>query len=56
MTSTHIFGPALSHRLGLSLGIDLVPFKTCSYNCTIANAATPHRRSLPGRTFFPQKR
>ncbi len=29
----HIFGPVLSRRLGLSLGIDLVPYKTCSLNC-----------------------
>ncbi|ACB85981.1 radical SAM protein [Natranaerobius thermophilus] len=28
-----IFGPVPSRRLGRSLGIDLVPFKTCSYNC-----------------------
>jgi wyosine [tRNA(Phe)-imidazoG37] synthetase (radical SAM superfamily) len=30
---SHIFGPVPSRRLGLSLGIDLVPIKTCSYNC-----------------------
>ncbi len=29
----HVFGPVLSRRLGRSLGIDLVPFKTCSYDC-----------------------
>ena len=28
-----IFGPVTSRRLGLSLGVDLVPFKTCSYGC-----------------------
>jgi len=28
-----IFGPVPSRRLGCSLGIDLVPFKTCSYDC-----------------------
>jgi len=30
---SHIFGPVPSRRLGLSLGIDLVPFKTCSLDC-----------------------
>ena len=30
---SNIFGPVPSRRLGLSLGIDLVPIKTCSYNC-----------------------
>ena len=29
----HSFGPVPSRRLGRSLGIDLVPFKTCSYDC-----------------------
>lgn len=28
-----IFGPVPSRRLGRSLGVDLVPFKTCSYDC-----------------------
>jgi len=31
--SSHIFGPVPSRRLGRSLGVDLVPFKTCSYDC-----------------------
>jgi len=30
---TYVFGPVTSRRLGLSLGIDLVPAKTCSYDC-----------------------
>ena len=29
----HTFGPVPSRRLGRSLGIDIVPFKTCTYNC-----------------------
>src|SRR4030066_402991 len=29
----HIFGPVPSRRLGRSLGIDLIPPKTCSYDC-----------------------
>lgn len=28
-----IFGPVPSRRLGRSLGVDLVPFKTCTYDC-----------------------
>lgn len=30
---SHIYGPVPSRRLGRSLGVDLVPFKTCSYDC-----------------------
>ncbi|HUS46715.1 MAG TPA: radical SAM protein [Phycisphaerae bacterium] len=29
----HVFGPVPSHRLGRSLGVDLVPPKTCCYDC-----------------------
>lgn len=29
----YVFGPVPSRRLGRSLGIDLVPLKTCTYNC-----------------------
>ena len=29
----HIFGPVPSRRLGLSLGVDLVPPKTCTLDC-----------------------
>lgn len=30
---SYLFGPVPSRRLGQSLGIDLVPFKTCSLDC-----------------------
>ncbi len=30
---THLFGPVPSRRLGMSLGVDLVPHKVCSLNC-----------------------
>ncbi len=34
MTSPqYVFGPVPSRRLGRSLGVDLVPFKTCSHDC-----------------------
>lgn len=29
----YLYGPVPSRRLGRSLGIDLVPFKTCTYDC-----------------------
>jgi len=28
-----VFGPVISRRLGVSLGINNVPYKTCSYSC-----------------------
>jgi len=32
-TFKHVYGPVPSRRLGRSLGVDLVPFKTCTYDC-----------------------
>ncbi len=29
----YLFGPVNSRRLGISLGVDLMPYKTCSLNC-----------------------
>ncbi len=29
----HLYGPVPSRRLGRSLGVDIVPFKVCSYDC-----------------------
>jgi len=29
----HLYGPVPSRRLGRSLGIDLVPYKVCTYDC-----------------------
>lgn len=29
----YVFGPIISRRLGRSLGIDPIPFKTCNWNC-----------------------
>jgi wyosine [tRNA(Phe)-imidazoG37] synthetase (radical SAM superfamily) len=29
----YVFGPVPSRRLGRSLGVDVVPFKTCTYDC-----------------------
>jgi len=31
--ATFVFGPVPSRRLGRSLGVDVVPFKTCTYDC-----------------------
>ncbi|MHB9027276.1 MAG: radical SAM protein [Candidatus Latescibacterota bacterium] len=42
----HIFGPVPSRRLGLSLGIDIIPFKTCTLSCIycqIGNTPEPTR-------------
>ncbi len=42
----HVFGPVPSRRLGRSLGVDLVPLKTCSYDCTYCQLGATTNRTL----------
>jgi len=53
MTHKHIFGPVLSRRLGLSLGIDLVPFKTCTYDCAYCECGHTTSKTVTRQHFFP---
>ena len=40
----HLFGPVPSRRLGRSLGVDLIPPKTCPYDCIYCEVgATTHQ-------------
>jgi wyosine [tRNA(Phe)-imidazoG37] synthetase (radical SAM superfamily) len=39
----YVFGPVPSRRLGRSLGVDLVPFKECTFDCLYCQLGrTPH--------------
>ncbi len=49
----HIFGPVASRRLGRSLGIDLVPFKTCTYDCIYCQLGPTTERTLERREWVP---
>ena len=49
MAYRYLFGPVPSRRLGLSLGVDLMPPKTCSLNCVYCECgATTHLTVTPG--------
>ncbi len=53
MTENHIFGPVNSRRLGRSLGIDLLPFKTCSYDCVYCECGATNSLTTKRAEFFP---
>lgn len=53
MTRKHVFGPVLSRRLGLSLGVDLIPFKTCSYDCAYCECGHTTDKTITRKDFFP---
>jgi wyosine [tRNA(Phe)-imidazoG37] synthetase (radical SAM superfamily) len=33
MKNSYLYGPVISRRLGNSLGVNIIPFKTCSFDC-----------------------
>ncbi len=53
MRSQYVFGPVASRRLGVSLGIDLVPSKTCSLNCVYCEAGETDALLLERREYVP---
>lgn len=43
------FGPVPSRRLGRSLGVDLLPLKTCTYNCVYCQLGPTTRTTIKRR-------
>ena len=50
---TRVFGPVPSRRLGLSLGVDLIPPKTCSYDCLYCQVGKTTCLSVEPQAFAP---
>lgn len=50
---TYLFGPVPSRRLGRSLGIDLTPFKTCSFDCVFCQLGPTPQPTLTRRAYVP---
>ncbi len=51
-TQTYIYGPVPSRRLGLSLGIDIVPYKTCTYDCIYCQLGRTTNKTIERKSFF----
>ena len=49
----YIFGPVPSRRLGRSLGIDLVPFKTCTYDCIYCQLGRTTNKTIQRKEWVP---
>jgi len=43
---TYLFGPVPSRRLGLSLGVDIVPLKTCTLDCVYCQLAETTEKTV----------
>jgi wyosine [tRNA(Phe)-imidazoG37] synthetase (radical SAM superfamily) len=49
----YCFGPVLSRRIGWSLGVDVTPFKTCTYDCTYCQLGRTTNRTSRREEFVP---
>ena len=49
----HVFGPVPSRRLGRSLGVDLVPFKTCTYDCIYCQLGRTTHKTIERKERVP---
>ncbi|MBT3168448.1 MAG: radical SAM protein [Candidatus Cloacimonetes bacterium] len=47
----YLFGPVFSRRLGISLGVDLVPHKVCSLNCIYCEAKATSNLTLQRKEY-----
>lgn len=50
-----LFGPVQSRRLGVSLGVDLVPKKVCTLNCVYCEVGKTSELTLERREYVPLK-
>jgi len=50
---SYIYGPVLSRRLRRSLGVDLVPFKTCTYDCIYCQLGRTTNKTIERKEYIP---
>ena len=53
MKYKHLFGPVPSRRLGISLGVDLVPHKVCSLNCVYCEVGKTTNLTIERQEYIP---
>jgi wyosine [tRNA(Phe)-imidazoG37] synthetase (radical SAM superfamily) len=51
--SKNIFGPVPSRRLGRSLGVDLVPYKTCTFDCIYCDLGRTTHKTISRQSYVP---
>ncbi|OEU84075.1 MAG: hypothetical protein BA865_13470 [Desulfobacterales bacterium S5133MH4] len=48
-----VYGPVPSRRLGRSLGVDLVPYKVCSYDCVYCQLGRTKEKTIKRKPYIP---
>jgi wyosine [tRNA(Phe)-imidazoG37] synthetase (radical SAM superfamily) len=51
----YLFGPVPSRRLGRSLGVDLLPRKTCTFNCVFCQVGRAGPIAALRREYVPTR-
>jgi wyosine [tRNA(Phe)-imidazoG37] synthetase (radical SAM superfamily) len=49
----YLYGPVPSRRLGLSLGVDIIPSKYCTYSCVYCQLKRTDHLTVERRAFYP---
>ena len=52
----YLFGPVPSRRLGMSLGVDLVPKKVCSLDCVYCEVGRTNKLTLERKEYIPAEK
>ncbi len=55
MKDKYIFGPIISRRLGISLGLDIIPHKYCSLDCSYCEIGATNHLTTTRESFFPRE-
>jgi wyosine [tRNA(Phe)-imidazoG37] synthetase (radical SAM superfamily) len=48
----YVYGPVPSRRLGFSLGVDILPYKTCSFDCVYCQLGRTPKKTYRRGNFF----
>ncbi|RLI72978.1 radical SAM protein [Archaeoglobales archaeon] len=51
----YVYGVVPSRRLGKSLGVNVIPRKTCSYSCVYCQLGRTTNKTIKRRSFFPKE-
>ena len=49
----YVYGPVASRRLGFSLGVDIIPFKTCTLDCVYCQLGSTGKTTVRRGSWFP---
>jgi wyosine [tRNA(Phe)-imidazoG37] synthetase (radical SAM superfamily) len=49
---SHLFGPVPSRRLGRSLGLDITPYKTCTFDCVYCQLGRTTNKTVQRRDYI----